>query len=91
MLIQSPSLSVLPPTVTRFFVVVDLEAAAADDADFAHLPADEGRVRAGAAEGGQDALGGLHAAEVFGARFAADQDQIDVWVGFFAEASASSA
>ena len=61
-------------------MVVDVERAAADDADLAHLPADEGRVRAGAAEGGQNALGDLHAAEVFGAGFAADEDQLDLGV-----------
>ena len=52
---QSPSLSTLPPTVTGRFVVVDVQSIAADDADLAHLPADQRGMRAGAAERGQDA------------------------------------
>ena len=55
-------------------VVVDLQGAAADDADLAHLPADQGGVAGGAAEGGEDAVGRLHAADVLRAGFAADQD-----------------
>ena len=60
----------------RAGVVVDVQVAAADDAGLAHLPADQRRVRAGAAEGGENALGDLHAAQVFGAGLAADQDQL---------------
>ena len=78
--IESPSLSTLSPTVTRAGVVVDVQIAAADDAGLAHLPADQGRVRAGAAERGENALGDLHAAQIFGAGFAADQDQLDLVV-----------
>ena len=77
---KSPSLSTLPPTVTVPLVIVDVQIAAADDAGLAHLPADQGRVRAGAAEGRQNALGDLHAAQVFGAGFAADEDQLDRWI-----------
>ena len=61
-------------------VIVDVQLAAADDAGLAHLAADQGRVRAGAAEGGENALGDLHAAQVFGAGLAADEDQLDVVV-----------
>src|SRR5262249_58209543 len=51
-----------------------LQGAAADNADLAHLPADQGGVGGGAAEGRQDAVGRLHAADVLRAGFAADQD-----------------
>ena len=65
--------------------------AAADDAGLAHLPADQGRVRAGAAEGRENALGDLHAAQVFRAGFAADEDQLDVRCPSATAASASAA
>ena len=71
-----------------------LQCAAADDADLAHLPADQGRVRAGAAERGENAVGDLHAAEILGAGLAADQDQTRPWVvpcASCCSASASSA
>src|SRR5207249_3661204 len=54
--------------------VVDLQSITADDANLAHLPADESSVTGSTAEGGQDAVGGLHAADVFGAGFASDED-----------------
>ena len=68
--------STLPLTVTVAAVIVDVQFAAADDASLAHLPADQGRVRTGAAESGENALGDLHAAQILGAGFAADQDQL---------------
>ena len=58
----------------RALGVVDVESAAADDADLAHLPADQGRMAGGAAERGQNALGGLHAAQILRARLPADED-----------------
>ena len=58
----------------RAFLAVDLQGSAANDADFAHLAADEGRVGGSAAESRDDAVGGLHAADVLGACFAADQN-----------------
>ena len=61
-------------------VVVDVQLAAADDTGLAHLAADEGRVRAGAAEGGENALGDFHSAQVFGAGLAANENQLDVVV-----------
>jgi hypothetical protein len=54
--------------------VVDEERAAADDADLAHLPADERRVARHAAAGGQDALGRGHAANVLRRRLVPDED-----------------
>ena len=55
---------------------VDVELAAADDADLAHLPRDQGRVAGHAALGGEDALGRVHAADVFGAREVAHQQHL---------------
>src|SRR5262249_55395979 len=56
------------------FVVVDVQGAAADDADLAHLPADERGMAGSAAEGRQNAIGRLHAADVFRAGFTTHQD-----------------
>ncbi len=39
--IQSPSLTVLPPALKVRAAQVDVQLAAADDADLAHLPRDE--------------------------------------------------
>ncbi len=47
-------------------VVIDLHVRRAADADLAHLPRDERRVRGDAAARGQDAFGRDHAAQVFG-------------------------
>src|SRR5205807_5266455 len=58
----------------RTLLLTDLEGAAADHADPAQLPAGEAGMRRGAAEGGQDTVGGLHAADVFRARLTADKD-----------------
>ncbi len=61
--------------------VVDVECRTAADAGLAHLPADESRVRRCPAERRQNALGDLHAAQVFRARLATDQNQLHVVVG----------
>ena len=66
MQMSSPSLKVLALDGDGALVVIDVQLAGTDDADLAHLPADEGRVRARAAERRENALGGLHAAKVFG-------------------------
>ena len=55
-------------------LVVDLEHVAADDAHLAHLPADQRRVARHAAAGGEDALGGGHAADVLRRGLVAHQD-----------------
>ena len=60
----------------RSLVVVDVQGCTTNDAGLAHLPRHEGRVRGGATEGRENALGRLHAAKVFRAGFAADEDQI---------------
>ena len=78
--IESPCLEHLAVDGDGAGVVVDVQVAAADDAGLAHLAADQGRVRAGAAEGRENALGDLHAAQIFGARLAAHQDQLHVVV-----------
>src|SRR5262249_26330520 len=54
--------------------VVNIEGTTANDANLAHLPADQSRVTGGATECRQDAVGRLHAADVFGAGLAANQD-----------------
>jgi hypothetical protein len=56
------------------FLVIDVQRIATHDAHLAHLPADEGGMRRCAAERGEDAVGRLHAAQVFGRRFAPHQD-----------------
>ena len=61
--------------------VVDVEGRATADARLAHLPGDESRVGGRTAESRQDSLGDLHAAQVFGRRFATDEDQLHVVVG----------
>src|SRR5207253_69231 len=55
------------------FVVIDDERVATDDADLAHLPGDERRMRRSAAERGEDAVGRLHAAQVLWRGFAANE------------------
>ena len=67
---------ILPPTVICLGVVVDVEGFAADDAALAPAAGDDGRVAGLAAGGGEDALGGVHAADVLGAGFLADQDDL---------------
>ena len=74
--IQSPSLTVVPSTAKRARRHVDVERAAADDADLAHLAGDQRRVAGHAALGGEDALGGVHAADVLGAREVAHQQDL---------------
>ena len=64
----------------RRFVVVDVERATADNADLAHLPADECRVARRAAERREDALSRLHAADVLRAGFAAHKNHAAVGV-----------
>ena len=55
-------------------VIVDVEGLAADDAALAPAAGDDGRVAGLAAGGGEDALGGVHAADILGAGFLADED-----------------
>ena len=62
-------------------LVVDLQRAGAADADLAHLPGDERGVRGDAAFRGQDALGGDHAAQIFGRRFVADEQDFLALLG----------
>src|SRR5439155_8628021 len=66
----------------RARAVIDVESAAADNANLAHLPADQGRVAGGTAEGRQDAVGGLHAADVLRAGFAANEDDVTIGRAF---------
>ena len=63
--------------------VIDLQRAGAANANFAHLAGDERRVRTDAAFGGQDAFGGDHAAQIFGRRFVADQQNLFAFGGGF--------
>src|SRR5207245_11370293 len=62
--------------------VVDVESAAADDADLAHLPAHQGRMAGGAAESSQDAVGRLHAANIFRAGLPAAENDAGIGVTF---------
>ena len=55
---------------------VDLESTAAHDATFPESAGDDRRVRGHPAGRGDDALGGLHAVDVLGAGFLADQDDL---------------
>ena len=54
-------------------MVINLQRAGAANADLAHLPRDQRRVRTHAAFGGQDPFGGNHAAQVFRRGFVANQ------------------
>jgi hypothetical protein len=60
-------------------VIVDVDVAGAGDADLAHLAGDEGRVAGDAAAGREDAVGGDHAAEVFGAGLDAASTTLCPW------------
>ena len=62
--------------VSVSFVVVDLQVAGAADADLAHLAGDQRRVASYAAASGENALGGDHAAEIFGAGFEAGEHDL---------------
>ena len=78
---KSPSLNVWPPTVTVLAVVIDLQRGRAADADLAHLPGDERRVRTDAAARGEDAFGGDHAAQIFRRGFVADEQNLFALLG----------
>ena len=67
--------------MTVFLAVVDDEVARPADAHLAHLPGHERRVRRNAAARREDALGGDHAAQVFGRRFHAHQHDLFAPVG----------
>ena len=54
--------------------VIDGDGAGAGDAGAAHAAGDDGGVAGHAAAGGDDALGGVHAVDVFGAGLDTDQD-----------------
>src|SRR5262249_44128711 len=62
----------------RALSVVDVKCAAADDADLAHLAANESGVARRAAEGGENSVSRLHAADVLGAGFATTGDDVAV-------------
>ena len=71
--IQSPSLNVLAVDGHRARVIVHFHRGRAADADLAHLPGHERRVRRHAAAGGENAFGGNHAAEIFRRRLDAHE------------------
>ncbi len=78
---SSPSLSTLSFTRDRAGLVVDVQLAGADDANLAHLAAHQRGVRTDAAHGCENALRGLHAADVFGRGLLAHQDDLGGRVG----------
>ena len=73
---KSPSLKVCAVDGDGLGGVIDLQRAGAADADLAHLPGDERRVRTDAAARGEDAFGGDHAAQIFGRGFDADEQDL---------------
>ena len=62
-------------------VVIHLQGGGAADADLAHLAGDEGGVRGHPAAGGEDALGGDHAAEILGGGLDADEQDFLALLG----------
>ena len=62
---KSPSLEGLAVDGDRLLRVIDLQRRGAADADLAHLPGDERRVRRDAASRGENAFGRDHAAQIF--------------------------
>ena len=80
--IMSPFLTTTPfLAVNCLGIVIDLDVAAAGHAAFAHAARHNRRVGGHAAAGGQDALGGVHAVDVFGRGFDADQDDLAAELG----------
>ena len=85
-----PSRVMMSPflTTTPFFGgkalagVIHLDVAAAGNAAFAHAAGNDRRVGGHAAAGGQDALGGMHAVDIFGRGFDAHQDDLAADLGF---------
>ncbi len=73
----------LAADLDRLGLVVYVEAVAADDATLAPAAGDDRRVGGLAAGRGEDALRGEHSADVFGARLAADEDDLDSLLGLF--------
>ncbi len=73
---MSPFFSVTPPAVIVPFDVVDADRARAGNAGLAHAARDDRGVRGHAAARGQDALGGVHAVNVLGRGFDANQDRL---------------
>ena len=70
---KSPSLKVWPPTRDGLACRNPHARARAADADLAHLPGDERRVRTHAAARGQNAFRRDHAAQIFRRSFDADE------------------
>ena len=64
--IQSPSLTVVSSTEKARALMSMSSSPQPDDADLAHLPGDERRVAGHTALGSEDALRGVHAADVLG-------------------------
>ncbi len=65
----------------RAGLVVDFDRRSAADADLAHLPGDQRRVRRHAAARGEDAFSRDHAAQILRRRFDADQQHLLALVG----------
>ena len=63
--------------------VIDLQRAGAADANLAHLPGDQRRVRTDTAAGGENAFGGDHAAQIFRRSFDADEQNLFAFAGGF--------
>ena len=75
--IQSPSLMTTPLLVLKDLPsCADLDVGAADDAALAPAAGNERRVRGHAALAGQDGLRLVHAVDVFGRGFFADEDDL---------------
>ena len=89
MVMTSPFFSVMPPTVSRVGGVVDAQRARARDAGLAHAARDHRRVRGHAAARGQNALGRVHAVDVFGAGLDAHQDHPPALAALSASASSA--
>ena len=78
---KSPSLKVDAGGGDGLGVVINLQGAGAADADFAHLAGHQGRVRADAALGGENAFGGDHAAQILRRGFVADKQDLFALLG----------
>ena len=78
---HSPSLTRLPPTVIVFVAIVNVELFGADDAALAPAACDDCGVAGLASSGGKDSLRDGHAADVFRAGFAANQNHFLALLG----------
>ena len=86
---KSPSLKVLAADGHGFGRVINVQRAGAADADFAHLPRHQRRVRADAAARGENAFGRNHAAQIFRRSF--DANEQDFFAAIGAASTARSA